>query len=205
MSKKKYYVVWNGKETGVFDNWNDCQKQINGFNGAQYMSFDNFEEAKVAFSKSYNDYKGQKGKKKIISPDIIAKYGKPQTEALAVDAAFNGKEFEYKCVFIATGKEIFHFGPEPGGSNNIGEFLAIVHCLAFQQQKNLNLPIYSDSYNAIKWVNQKHANISVELTPRINDLIDRAEKWLQNNKKKFTLLKWETQAWGEIPADFGRK
>lgn len=205
MSKKKYYVVWNGKQTGVFDNWNECQKQISGFNGAQFMSFENLQEAEIAFSKTYYDYKGTKGKKTQISTDNIAKYGKPLSEAFAVDAAFNGNEFEYRCVFIASGKEIFHFGPEPGGSNNIGEFLAIVHSMAFQQQKGINIPIYSDSYNAIKWVNQKHTNITVELTNRIKDLLERAEKWLQNNTLKYTLLKWQTEAWGEIPADFGRK
>jgi ribonuclease HI len=35
--------------------------------------------------------------------------------------------------------------------------------------------------------------------------MERAEKWLLSNEFSNEILKWETKAWGEIPADFGRK
>ena len=63
---KKYYVVWNGKTKGVFNSWNDCKKQIDGFQGAQYKSFTSKEEAEIAFTKTYEEYKGKDTKKPII-------------------------------------------------------------------------------------------------------------------------------------------
>jgi ribonuclease HI len=36
-------------------------------------------------------------------------------------------------------------------------------------------------------------------------LIDEAEVFLTTTKHTFALHKWETEAWGENPADFGRK
>jgi ribonuclease HI len=207
-AKKKYYVVWKGLKTGIFTKWDDCKKQVEGFNGAQYMGFETQAEAELAFSKGYAAYAGQKGKKPELTDEVKKQYGIPLKEAIAVDAAFNGKEMEYKGVYVKSGKEIFHFGPFKGGSNNIGEFLAIVHCMALMSQKNANLPIYSDSMNAISWVKQKMCKTKVDLTQNseLEDLINRAEKWLQTtDTSKFKVLKWHTNAWGETPADFGRK
>lgn len=201
-------MVWKGLKTGVFTNWDDCKKQVEGFKGAQYMGFETQAEAELALNKGYAAFAGQKGKKPELTDEMKKKYGVPLKESIAVDAAFNGKEMEYKGVYVKNGKEIFHFGPFKGGSNNIGEFLAIVHCMALMEQKNANLPIYSDSMNAISWIKQKMCKTKVDLTqnPELEDLILRAEKWLQtNDTTKFKILKWQTNAWGETPADFGRK
>ncbi len=102
---------------------------------------------------------------------------------------------------------IFHFGPMKG-TNNIGEFLAIVHGLALLKKKGFDMPIYSDSANAISWVRQKKCKTKLPRTPETEELfllIERAEKWLQGNTYTTPILKWETKEWGEIPADFGRK
>ena len=79
-----------------------------------------------------------------------------KANAWAVDAACSGNPgpMEYRGVYLLTGQEIFHFGPVYG-TNNIGEFLAIVHALALMKQKGLQMTIYSDSRNALGWVNQK--------------------------------------------------
>ena len=115
---------------------------------------------------------------------------------------------EYRGVYTATGQEIFHIGPLKKGTNNVGEFLALVHGLALLKQKGSNLPIYSDSRNAISWVKKKKCKTLLEREPvneQIFDLIERAEKWLNTNTYTTTILKWETSVWGEIPAYFGRK
>ncbi len=107
-----------------------------------------------------------------------------------------------------TGAEVFRVGPFEEGTVNIGEFLAIVHGLAFLKERGLNLPVYSDSQTAIKWVKDKRANtrlIRTELNDDLFKLISRAETWLHNNTWKNPVHKWNTAAWGEIPADFGRK
>ena len=139
-----------------------------------------------------------------------APVGKPINESLAVDAACSGNpgDMEYRGVYTATGQEIFHIGPLKKGTNNVGEFLALVHGLALLKQKGSNLPIYSDSRNAISWVKKKKCKTLLEREPvneQIFDLIERAEKWLNTNTYTTTILKWETSVWGEIPADFGRK
>ena len=131
------------------------------------------------------------------------------TQALCVDAACSGNPgpMEYRGVHLPSGKEIFRFGPIQG-TNNIGEFLAIVHALALLKQKGLSMPIYSDSVNAINWVKKKQCKTKLERNEKTEELfrlIGRAEKWLAENKYDTPILKWETKQWGEIPADFGRK
>ena len=114
---------------------------------------------------------------------------------------------EYRGVYLPTGKQIFHYGPVYG-TNNIGEFLAIVHALALLKQKGLDMPVYSDSVNAISWVKQKKCKTKLPREPRTEQLfqlIERAEKWLHENTYTTRILKWETHLWGEVPADFGRK
>ena len=86
--------------------------------------------------------------------------------------------------------------------------LAIVHGLALLKNKGFDMPIYSDSANAISWVRQKKCKTKLPRTPETEELfllIERAEKWLQGNTYTTRILKWETKEWGEIPADFGRK
>lgn len=97
---------------------------------------------------------------------------------------------EYRGVYLLTGQEIFHFGPMYG-TNNIGEFLAIVHGLALMKQKGINMPIYSDSRNALNWVKQKKCKTKLERTEKTEklfQLIERAEKWLHENQYTTPLL-----------------
>lgn len=210
MKKQKFYVVWEGSTPGIYDTWTDCQLQIKGYNGAKYKSFDTLEEAQKAFSSSPYTYIGkaaasQKTKKAetgVLPAAVI-------DNSLAVDAACSGNPgaMEYRGVHVASRQEIFHFGPVYG-TNNIGEFLAIVHGLALLKQKGFDMPIYSDSVNAIKWVQQKKCKTKLPREAKTEELfllIERAEKWLRENTYSTRILKWETQQWGEIPADFGRK
>jgi ribonuclease HI len=211
MSKKKFYVVWQGRKTGVFTSWNVCKRQIDGFESAQYKSFANLEEAEIAFKKSYDDYKGKNTKTVTLSSVEKEKYGKPILESISVDAACAGNpgKMEYKGVFTHNKKQLFLMGPFQKGTNNIGEFLALVHGIALLKSKNKeDIPIYSDSKIAMSWVKQKRCKTNMHFDASNKDLLDlikRAENWLKENTFKNPILKWETKAWGEIPADFGRK
>nr|WP_320036902.1 ribonuclease H family protein [uncultured Bacteroides sp.] len=205
MAKQKYYVVWEGVTPGIYTSWNECQLQIKGYEGAKYKSFESKEEAERAYASSPYAYIGKQAKAsapKVLPANIIK-------QSLAVDAACSGNPgaMEYRGVYIETGEEIFHFGPMKG-TNNIGEFLALAHGLALLKQKELKIPIYSDSVNAISWVKQKKCKTKLPRTPETEELfqiIERAENWLKNNKFSNRIIKWETKEWGEIPADFGRK
>jgi len=210
MKPKKYYVVWFGNPTGIFDSWEKCKKAIDGVKGAQYKSFNSLAEAKIAYEKEYADYKGVNTKKKTLSKDELAKIGEPNLYSIAVDAASSGNpgKMEYRGVDTQTGKQLFHQGPFAEGTNNIGEFLALVHGLAYLKNKNSNRIIYSDSKIAIGWVKSKKCKTKLQPNKKnqaLMELVTRAENWLKTNTFSTKILKWETAAWCEIPADFGRK
>lgn len=220
-AKKKYYVVWHGVEPGIYNSWPKCQEQIKGFEGALYKSFDSEEEAEEAYHSSPYLYikprnsEAAEKKDKLQNPPtnrtdtVLPLPLEVKAEALAVDAACSGNPgpMEYRGVYLKTGQEVFHYGPVHG-TNNIGEFLAIVHGLALLKQKGTAMTIYSDSRNALLWVKNKKCKTKLERTPKTEQLfqlIERAELWLKENTHNIPLLKWETEKWGEIPADFGRK
>ena len=231
MSPKKYYVVWKGRNTGIFTNWEECKKQVNGFAGARYKSFKSRAEAEEAFrqnseeganseekagsakrspskgpskSPSKNSSKGLRNKKIGLSSS------EPIADSIAVDASCLGNpgDLEYRGVDTATGEVLFQVGPLSRGTNNIGEFLAIVHALAYLKKLDSLIPVYSDSKVAMLWVKQKKIRTTLKETAanaKLFELIDRATSWLQNNDYPNPILKWDTKVWGEIPADFGRK
>lgn len=202
--KQKYYTVWQGKTTGVFDSWDDCQEQIKGVAGALYKAFDSRIEAETALKGNYWSYVSAKDK--VVN-------NKPSAElvlnSLSVDAACSGNPgiMEYQGVRTFDKERIFH-RKFPLGTNNIGEFLALVHGLSYMKKHGFSQPIYSDSVNAIAWVKQKKCKTKLVRTAETEELfqfVERAEAWLQNNTYTTEILKWDTENWGEIPADFNRK
>ena len=210
MAKQKFYVVWEGVTPGIYSSWTDCQLQIKGYEGAKYKSFDSREEAERALASSPYAYIGKNAtNKKENKPTLHTLPAAVIENSLAVDAACSGNPgpMEYRGVHIASQQEIFHFGPMKG-TNNIGEFLALVHGLALLKQKGFDMPVYSVSVIAISWVRQKRCKTKLPRTAETEQLfllIERAEKWLKENTYSTPILKWETKEWGEIPADFGRK
>ena len=206
MSKKttKYYVVWEGKNPGIYNTWDECQEQINGFSGAKYQSFPSLELAQYAFADSY-----EKRKEAIIAMAKDTNDG-PILPAIAVDAASDRmNRMEFRGVNIEKNVEIFHSPIYPCSNSNVGEFLAIVKGLEYIKDHKLNYALYSDSVTALAWVRNQRANVTLKYDERaallIRDL-SHAERWLlTNNYSKIPLLKWETSKWGEILADFGRK
>ena len=208
MSKKKaaYYVVWSGHVPGVYDNWADCEQQVKGFEGAKYKGFASQAEAERALHESPEKYILRKAgsTEKVQSPT------NPILPALAVDAACSGNPgmMEFRGVIADTGTEVFHRGPFVNGTNNIGEFLALVLGLAWLKQNNLPWALYSDSRTALAWLRKGHADTKIEWNASNQDLffmVRKAEMWLHDNTWTTPIYKWDTKAWGEIPADLGRK
>lgn len=207
--KKKYYVVWEGHDTGVFTSWEACQRAISGYNGAKFKSFANLAQAEYAFEGVYEEYVGQNTGVEL-SAEERKRIGEPNLNAVAVDAACSGNPglMEYQGVDISTKETLFKMGPFEESTNNVGEFLALVHALAMMKKKGDTRPIYTDSETAISWINAKRCRTKLPRTEKNFEsfaLVDRAEKWLIENTINNPIVKWETKAWGEIPADFGRK
>lgn len=209
--KKKYYTVWKGHRTGVFDSWNTCKAQIKDYEGAQYKSFTTFDAAKEALNGNYFNYIGKnKSFKSELSAAQLKKIGLPNYNSISVDAASSGNPgiMEYRGVDTKSKKQLFIQGPFAQGTNNIGEFLALVHGLSFLKKHDSERIIYTDSRTAMSWVSKKTCNSKLERNAKnkpVYDLVERAVTWLKENEYKTTIVKWETKAWGEIPADFGRK
>jgi len=208
--KKKYYTVWKGHHIGVFESWDDCKAQIKDFQGAQYKSFDTFDAAKQALNGHYKDYVSKGKFKSELSEAQLKKIGQPNYNSIAVDAAASGNpgKMEYRGVDTKTKKQLFIQGPFAEGTNNIGEFLAIVHGLALLKKNNSDKIIYTDSKTAISWVKKKTCNTKLPRNTKnekLFELVERAVVWLKTNSYSNPIVKWETKAWGEIPADFGRK
>ncbi|WP_445486948.1 ribonuclease H1 domain-containing protein [Niallia sp. 03133] len=208
MAKKKYYVVWNGRKTGIFSTWAECEKQTKGFQGASFKSFPSLEEAQDAFSQGKNT--GTVSRSKTSGKQTPnASLEMIDENSISVDAACSGNPglMEYRGVHTKTGETIFHYGPV-FGTNNIGEFLGIVHALSYLKKVGKETTIYSDSMTALSWVRNKKANTSLKRDSKTEELwlmIERAEAWLRQNTYSNKVLKWDTNRYGEIKADFGRK
>ena len=217
-TKVNFYVVWQGRETGVFESWAACEQQVKGV-AAQYKGFATREEAEKAFAEGAEKHITPRSAVKKQGHNTVSVKDLPPTQmqqhgvilpALAVDAACSGNpgKMEFRGVIADTGTEVFHRGPYVGGTNNIGEFLAIVLGLAYLKKHQLPWVLYSDSKTAIAWIKQKKCKTQLEWNTGNQDLllaVRAAEKWLAENNCTTKIYKWETEKWGEIPADFGRK
>ncbi|RSL32519.1 ribonuclease H [Salibacterium salarium] len=198
--KKKYYVVWKGRQTGIYDNWADCEKQVKGYAGASFKSFKTKEEATNAL---------ENGETSAVSNSETERSSYIEN-SVSVDVGSHGNPgfVEYKGVYTKNGEVLFSHPGIQKGTNNLGEFLAIVHALQYLTEKKSDIPVYSDSDTAIIWVKKGKANSSLkrtEETEEIWSLVEKAEKWLKHNSWNNRILKWNTKAWGEIKADYGRK
>lgn len=203
--KTKFYVVWKGVKPGIYTDWETCKKQVDGYSGPLYKSFETRAQAEYAFIRKPHEFMQ---KREPGSKTLSTDYTK---DSICVDAACSGNpgDMEYRGVDTLSGKEIFRKGPYSYGTNNIGEFLAIVHGIGYLKRHNRNCIIYSDSKTAISWVQKNQVKTKLEeidANKELFMLIDRAKKFLnENDISHYRILKWETEVWGEIPADFGRK
>jgi ribonuclease HI len=214
----KFYVVWEGLAPGIYTSWEECEAQVKGFAGARYKAFRNIEDATRAFRGSLDDQASlllsvaRYAKQHATAPGHICdRFPAIRRDAIAVDAACSGVPgpMEYQGVEVATGRRLFHFGPIPGATNNIGEYLALVHALAMLDQRgDHTTPIYSDSRTALSWLRNHGAKTTLQRTDanaRVFELLRRADLWVKTHSLLNPVIKWDTKTWGEIPADFGRK
>ena len=202
MSKQKYYVVWKGNNPGVYKSWEKCQAEIKNIKGALFKSFVDIDEAQKAYEMGYDKYKENSEKDNVIDGPVL--------NSISVDAASSGNPgvMEYQGVDTETKEVLFKMGPFNNATNNIGEFLALVHGIAILEKDLKKKIIYSDSITAMSWVRKKRCQTKLvrsKENEEVFSLIDRAILWLKENKYSAIIKKWETKNWGEIPADFGRK
>jgi ribonuclease HI len=205
--KQKWYVVWVGRTPGIYETWAECQIEVNGFPEARFKGFISRNAAEAAFKEGPEKHWGKKDQAYRLGtkyPDEVRK------DSIAVDVACKGPQgpMEFRGIDMKNRKIVFEKGPFRTGTNNIGEFLAIVEALKYIAKTNTHNTIYSDSQVAIGWVRNKTCNTSLERTEATKDILAMAEdavKWLRENRYSCHIQKWKTEEWGEIPADYGRK
>lgn len=211
-NRRKWYVVWRGTEPGICDTWEECEARVKDYPGARFKSFATQEEAVEAYRAGEDSGALLRAIARGPRPSVnYLAFEGVVADSIAVDGACAGNPgtMEYRGVDVPTGAELFRRGPFFDATNNIGEFLALVHALAlFSRQGNNHTAIYSDSVTALAWVRNRKCNTKLKRTPRngiVFDLIARAETWIQTHTWENAVIKWNTAEWGEIPADFGRK
>ncbi len=215
----KYYVVFNGPNPGIYDKWEDAAEQIN-FKGARYKSYPTSEAAAEAFRRESDDagtadlgrFLSKAGSHRLPKPGQPDYMTNPEVDldAWAVDASCMGNpgRMEYQGVELMTGRVLFRVGPFDDATNNIGEFLAIVHAMAQMEKEGKYHNIYSDSVSGMAWVRTHKIKTQLKPTERnrkVFELMARAVTWLNTHRFPGKVMKWQTDRWGEIPADFGRK
>jgi len=204
--RAKFYTVFVGRERGVFSSWADCETSIKGHPSARYRSYPSRAEARAAFEAGSPEAYKQIRR----AEDAQGWRNAIQMPCLTVDAACTspaGGVVEYRGVVVPECTIAFSAGPFENGSNNVGEFLAIVTGLAWLASRSLKWPIYSDSAVAIGWIvdGGGKCNTTLDVGPLLKAQIVWAENWLLKYRKVRDVRKWDTAAWGEIPADYGRK
>ena len=215
----KYYVVFRGFNPGVYDNWDEARLQTEGFPDALVKSFPTSAEA----TRAYRNFSGSEDREelfRLITPPQVFIPSQSQAsltdnpeidpDAWAVDASCLGNpgKMEYRGIEIKTGKILFQKGPFEDATNNIGEYLALVHAMALMMQRNDIHTIYSDSKTALSWV--RNHRVKTQLKPsaknaKVFELLARASLWVNTHQFPGRIVKWQTERWGEIPADYGRK
>ncbi len=208
--KKKYYAVWKGHKPGVYFSWEKCQEQIKDYEDPIYMSFDSKRGAVDAYWSTPERSGYERGvalnkikeKTKILPEGVIG-----DSICVAAIHSDNATHIEYKGIYTATGEVLFKFGPI-WGTSQIGEFLALVHAVAYIKQSGWHIPLYSSSAEAMKWLEDEKCETRFKVNSKsldIHEHIIRAEYWLNNNDYEVKLLKWDTDKWGEIPVSFSKE
>lgn len=213
MAKNKFYVVWKGRDTGIFTSWSEVNELIKGFSGAEYKSYADQETAELEFS--LGSPKGRSNDENHTTTKLKEEpsddHKAPDHECLTVDGSYLGgkKIMQYRCVWNQSKEEVFSTKPIEGGNQNIAEFLALVGAMKYRvSTKQYDLHIYSDSQTALSWVRNCKIKSSYDLSQLdevVQERIYGALKFIAKSGVRKNLYKWDSALWGDIPADYGRK
>jgi ribonuclease HI len=89
MAKPKFYVVWKGRQTGIFETWDECNAQIFEFPKAVYKSFKTLQLAEQAFNSSSKEFIGKDIFETELTEEQLKLIGNPIKESMSVDGAWN--------------------------------------------------------------------------------------------------------------------
>lgn len=147
MAQKKYYAVKSGRKTGVFNNWDECKKQIEGYSGAIYKGFTSYEDAYSFFNEEVKNK--IKNKKNIKEVDAY------------VDGSYSEKhnKYSYGCVILYQNEVIKFAGVENNKDyvsmrNVAGELLGAMKAIEWAYENKCGIiTIYHDYEGIERWAN----------------------------------------------------
>lgn len=198
---KKIYVVWVGYKPGVYESWEACRSQTDGYPSAKFKSFSDRDFAVSAFQEGYTSF--MTGHAPSRGPGHA-----PTGTYLTVDASFNGVGItEWRGVLVTDEgvHQVFRSPAYIGGSSNIGEYCALARGLKYLRDNRLDLPLYTDSMVAQSWLKKKAHRSNVEISPTLKALLLAADNYIKSIDWPIDVRDWKSSVWGEIPADYGRK
>ncbi|MBQ0720975.1 MAG: viroplasmin family protein [Gammaproteobacteria bacterium] len=165
----KYYVVWEGRSTGIFTDWNTCKKQVDGFAGAKYKSFKTHKEAEAAFdgNPGYSRKKKENGKQKSPSKSTLPTLDGEQVYKVSAaikiftDGACNpnpGKAGSGIAIYRNNIISDLWYGIyNPAGTNNTAELNALHQALMMSKlelESGNSVAVFCDSKYSIQCVTQ---------------------------------------------------
>jgi len=172
---KKFYVVWQGRETGIFTDWDSCKKQVDQFAGAKYKSFKTRQEAESAFNGSSSSTT-----KSVSSSSPVKKKSSSNTVKTYTAAEISALQEEVKiftdggCIpnpgKAGTGialyrnnriNELWYGLYNPNGTNNTAELNGLNQALIIAQaelEQGKSIAIFCDSKYSIQCITQWAVN-----------------------------------------------
>lgn len=161
----KYYAVAKGRNTGVYNSWEECKCQVDGFSGSIFKSFKTLEQAK-AFLKLHiltTKRKRINLKRKRESSDseeeiVPKKKRKIETHVeIFTDGGCTGNGTRSACGGIGVyfgGNDSRNLSKKMNGvqTNNTAELSAIIEALRICLNYEENVEINTDSEYAIKGI-----------------------------------------------------
>jgi len=168
----KFYVVWQGRQTGIFTDWDTCNKHVKGFAGAKYKSFKTRVEADAAFvggstAPAMASANGEKSATKKTTSQSPKTYTASEVSAMSVDTKIftdggcvpnPGKAGSGIALYRDESVDELWYGLfNPAGTNNTAELNALFQALIMARDdiaKGVSVAIFCDSKYSIQCVTQ---------------------------------------------------
>jgi ribonuclease HI len=169
---KKFYVVWEGREKGIFTDWDTCKKHIDKFAGAKYKSFKSRADAESAFQGGAQTAlkKPKPAPRKYTGKGLKTYSAEEIADLPAQTKIFTDGGCEPNPGQAASGVAVYRGGLvselwyglyNPQGTNNTAELNALHQALLMAENevaKQEPVAIFCDSKYAIQCVTQWAVN-----------------------------------------------
>lgn len=153
---KKYYVVWQGREPGVYAEWAKCKAQVDRFPGAKYKSFATLEEAESALRGGVSPKQSVAKSNKLSDTDIAAMSFDTKIYTDGGCDPNPGRAGSGLAVYRDGEVAALWYGLfEPAGTNNTAELNALNQALIIahdERKGDRSVAIFCDSKYAIQCI-----------------------------------------------------